>query len=385
MEKDYSLNVKAQGPKGDKGDKGDVGPQGPIGKTGPQGVPGPQGPVGPKGDKGDKGDAGYSAYQSWLNAGNKGTEADFVKTFHGIQGPRGETGPAGPQGSQGPAGPTGPQGKQGPKGDTGPKGETGANFYYSTYEASPNQNTMYWTDLHPTSNPPRVGEHVIMPSGKIYEITTVNYNSSPKTYGIGTMITDLHGLKGETGPVGPQGSQGPQGKQGIQGPAGPKGDTGAVGQTGPRGATGPQGSTGPQGQKGTRGANFWAMKMSAGGNVGGRYITDLYNASFSNQPMTGDIVLQPDGSVYQITSTTISSATANDGGGTFNLGSSLYNLKGSTGSRGNDGETWQPYINADGYWHIKKVAGEPDGISISSQNIKQLEDYIDNQILNGKW
>lgn len=46
MEKDYSLNVKAQGPKGDKGDKGDVGPQGPIGKTGPQGVPGPQGPKG---------------------------------------------------------------------------------------------------------------------------------------------------------------------------------------------------------------------------------------------------------------------------------------------------------------------------------------------------
>lgn len=418
MEKDYSLNVKAQGPKGDKGDKGDVGPQGPkgdpgvAGKQGPQGIPGPQGPVGPKGDKGDpgiqgpqgiqgpvgktgatgpqgiqgpKGDTGYSAYQSWLNVGNKGTEADFVKTFHGIQGPKGETGPTGPQGPVGPKGDKGDPGATGSQGPVGPKGDNGANFYYSTYEASPNQNTLYWSDLHPTANPPRVGEHVIMPSGKIYEITTVNSNSSPKTYGIGTMITDLHGLKGETGPVGPQGSQGPQGKQGIQGPAGPKGDTGAVGQTGPRGATGPQGSTGPQGQKGTRGANFWAMKMSAGGNVGGRYITDLYNASFSNQPMTGDIVLQPDGSVYQITSTTISSATANDGGGTFNLGSSLYNIKGAMGSRGNDGETWQPYINADGYWHIKKLAGEPDGINISSQNIKQLEDYIDNQILNGKW
>ena len=391
MEKDIDLKVKAQGPVGPMGPQGERGPQGSVGPTGPKGDTGNTGPMGPQGERGPqgpagpKGDTGYSAYQSWLNVGNKGTEADFVKTFHGIQGPRGETGPVGPQGSQGPQGPAGPQGKQGPKGDIGPKGETGANFYYSTYEASPNQNTLYWTDLHPTPNPPRVGEHVIMPSGKIYEITTVNYNSSPKTYGIGTMITDLHGLKGETGPVGPQGSQGPQGKQGIQGPAGPKGDTGAVGQTGPRGATGPQGSTGPQGQKGTRGANFWAMKMSAGGNVGGRYITDLYNASFSNQPMTGDIVLQPDGSVYQITSTTISSATANDGGGTFNLGSSLYNIKGSTGSRGNDGETWQPYINADGYWHIKKLAGEPDGISISSQNIKQLEDYIDNQILNGKW
>lgn len=390
MEKDYSLNVKAQGPKGDKGDKGDVGPQGPkgdpglTGKQGPQGIPGPQGPVGPKGDKGEPGIQGPQGIQGPIGKtgatgpqgiqGPKGDKGDV-----GPQGPIGKTGPQGIPGPRGETGPVGPQGPIGPTGSQGPAGETGANFYYSTYEASPNQNTLYWTDLHPTANPPRVGEHVIMPSGKIYEITTVNSNSSPKTYGIGTMITDLHGLKGETGPVGPQGSQGPKGDKGDigpQGPAGPKGD---------KGDTGPQGSTGPQGQKGTRGANFWAMKMSAGGNVGGRYITDLYNASFSNQPMTGDIVLQPDGSVYQITSTTISSANANDGGGTFNLGSSLYNIKGATGSRGNDGETWQPYINADGYWHIKKLAGEPDGISISSQNIKQLEDYIDNQILNGKW
>ena len=168
-------------------------------------------------------------------------------------------------------GPRGPQGIQGPQ---GARGDLGYNFYYSTYEANPNQNTMYWTDLHPVANPPRVGEHVIMPSGKVYQITEVNNNTSPNTYGIGEQLADLHG---------------------IQGPKGDKGETGATGATG---------SQGPQGIQGIR---------------------------------------------------------------------------------GKDGETWQPYINADGYWHIKKLAGEPDGISISSQNIKQLEDYIDNQILNEKW
>ena len=53
--------------------------------------------------------------------------------------------------------------------------------------------------------------------------------------------------------------------------------------------------------QGSRGYNFWVMKMTAGGNVSGRHITDLYNASNTNLPMVGDSVLQPDGNVYQIT------------------------------------------------------------------------------------
>ena len=293
--------------------------------------------------------------------------------------------------AQGPKGDKGDTGLQGPKGATGPQGiagKDGHSVWLSTNRHGPNGENCWFGDLvnASASNPPKVNDIMINVDGNMAMITKVNITNDTGQGGgmfdYGPWIGNIKGPKGDTGSQGPVGPIGPQGKQGIQGVAGP---TGATGKQGPQGKQGIQGPAGPQGQKGTRGANFWAMKMSAGGNVGGRYITDLYNASFSNQPMTGDIVLQPDGSVYQITSTTISSATANDGGGTFNLGSSLYNIKGATGSRGNDGETWQPYINEDGYWHIKKMAGEPDGISISSQNIKQLEDYIDNQILNGKW
>lgn len=161
---------------------------------------------------------------------------------------RGATGPQGPKGDKGDIGP------QGPKGD---KGDTGANFYYSTYEASPNQNSMYWSDLHPTANPPRVGEHVIMPSGKIYEITHVNTDTSPKSYGIGEMIANLHGLTGAQGPKGlqgPQGIQGPKGDTGATGPTGPQGPKGDTGSQGPKGATGPQGQQGPSP---VRGVDYW--------------------------------------------------------------------------------------------------------------------------------
>ena len=200
---------------------------------------------------------------------------------------------------------------------------------------------MYWTDLHPVANPPRVGEHVITPSGKVYQITEVNNNASPNTYGIGELLADLHGIQGPKGETGATGSQGPTGQKGDTGKSayqvwldvghsgsetdfinsikGPKGDKGPQGIQGPVGPKGDVGLTGPQGPKGNTGA------------------------------------------------------TGSQG------------PQGIQGVRGKDGETWQPYINADGYWHIKKLAGEPDGISISSQNIKQLEDYIDNQILNGKW
>ena len=180
----------------------------------------------------------------------------------GIQGPRGPQGIQGKQGAQGNVGPQGPKGgtgatgAQGPKGD---KGDSGANFYYSTYEASPNQDSMYWSDLHPTANPPRVGEHVMMPSGKVYEITQVNLDASPKSYGIGEMIANLQGLTGAQGPKGDQGPQGIQGLKGDVGPAGPKGDkgdtgaTGSQGPQGPIGATGEQGPVGPQGPKGDQG------------------------------------------------------------------------------------------------------------------------------------
>ena len=73
----------AQGPQGLKGDKGDTGPQGPKGDTGDQGV------------KGDTGAQGKSAYQSALDTGFVGTEAQWIASLEGPQGPPG-TGGGGP-------------------------------------------------------------------------------------------------------------------------------------------------------------------------------------------------------------------------------------------------------------------------------------------------
>lgn len=213
---------------------GATGIQGPAGPQGPQGVQGPQGNVGPQGPKGDTGPQGL--------AGDTGAT--------GSQGPKGDKGDTGPQG---PKGDTGATGSKGPKGD---KGDGGANFYYSVYEAQPKQNTMYWTDLHPTANPPRVGEHVIMPSGKVYEITGINTTANPHTYAIGEQVADLHGAqgpkgdKGDTGPQGPKGDKGDTGLVGQQGPKGDKGDQGVQGPKGDQGPRGPQGAIGPRGIQG---------------------------------------------------------------------------------------------------------------------------------------
>ena len=77
-----------------------------------------------------------------------------------------------------------------------------------------------------------------------------------------TLIGNIKGPQGETGPQGPQGligpqgergPQGPQGIQGLQGEPGPQGATGPKGDTGergPQGETGIQGETGPQGIQG---------------------------------------------------------------------------------------------------------------------------------------
>lgn len=199
---------------------------------------------------------------------------------------------------QGPPGPAGPQGPQGPKGDKGDKGDTG--------------------DVGP---------------------------AGPK------------GDHGDTGPVGPQGPEGPAGPQGPIGPKGDKGDKGDTGATGPQGlqgVAGPQGPVGPVGPQGDHGSSIWAMKMSVGGNVSGRPITDLYNASATNLPAVNDLVVQPYGSVFSVTNV-IKDTTpgAADGGGTFDLGPALFSIKSDTPS-------------------------EDDILAKTKQ-------YVDDSILNGKW
>ena len=104
-------------------------------KTSGSSTPGPQGPQGVQGPAGND---GQSAYEVWLGLGNIGTEADFINSLTGPQGPVGNdgaVGAAGPQGATGPQGLTGPQGPAGndgavgatgPQGPAGPTGLTGA-------------------------------------------------------------------------------------------------------------------------------------------------------------------------------------------------------------------------------------------------------------------
>ena len=63
--------------------------------------------------------SGQSAYSSAVQNGFTGTEAEWLDSLIGPQGPQGDTGPQGLQGDTGPQGETGPQG---PQGDTGPQG-----------------------------------------------------------------------------------------------------------------------------------------------------------------------------------------------------------------------------------------------------------------------
>lgn len=80
------------------------GPEGVQGETGAQGVPGPQGPQGEQGltgPQGENGTDGLSAYEVAVANGFVGTEAEWLASLVGEQGPQGEQGIQGEQGPQG--------------------------------------------------------------------------------------------------------------------------------------------------------------------------------------------------------------------------------------------------------------------------------------------
>ncbi|WP_436677382.1 collagen-like protein [Lactiplantibacillus plantarum] len=93
--------------------------------------------------------------------------------------------------------------------------------------------------------------------------------------------------------------------------------------------------------KGDKGSGVWSMKIAAGGNVSGRWVTDLYNASRTNIPAVNDLVIQPDGNVFSVINVA-KTTQANSGGYTFDIGPVLYNIKGDTGSVDNAGLTTAP-------------------------------------------
>lgn len=307
----------------------------------------------------------------------------------GPKGDRGATGLQGPQGIQGNTGATGPQ---------GPIGPAGKNFNirktFESVSAMEASKGAGFTDGDFTM----IASNVSDPdNSKLYV-----WDGSKFVY-----ISDLSGTQGIQGPQGIQGIQGIQGKQGITGPQGPKGDkgdtgatgsqgpkgdkgeqgpqglkgdkgdTGLTGPQGPRGPQGPKGEQGPKGDKGDTGYSVYQSWLNAGNKGTEAQFVESFKGIQGPVGPKGDRGEQGPQGPKGDTGDRGPQGVKGDKGDT--------GPQGIQGIRGKDGEIWQPYINADGYWHIKKLAGEPDGISISSQNIKQLEDYIDNQILNGKW
>lgn len=75
--------------------------------------------------QGEPGADGKSAYEIALENGFAGSQAEWLESLRGEQGPQGEPGATGPQGPRGEIGPAGPAGAVGPRGETGPQGPPG--------------------------------------------------------------------------------------------------------------------------------------------------------------------------------------------------------------------------------------------------------------------
>lgn len=320
----------------------------------------------PRGAKGDKGDQGVQGIQ-----GVKGDPGD--RGPQGIQGEKGEKGDQGPQGLQGVQGPQGETGDVGPR---GPQGPAGKNFNikktFSSIQEMNNSKGAGFED----------GDFTVIAS-------TVDDPDNSKMYvwdgSKFTYISDLSGAqgiqgpvgpKGDTGAQGPQGLTGPQGVQGVQGktgatgatgPVGPKGDKGEQGPAGIQGPTGPQGPQGPkgetgatgsQGPKGDRGLSIWFDKYAYGGNRPNQYWSDLYNTKVGFGPQVGDLIIQTNGMITQVTAVN-ASGDAGKGGGTFDTGDVIGNMQGHTPVRGTD------------YW--------------TDADKNEIKSYVDDAILNGKW
>lgn len=337
------------------------------------------------------------------------------------RGPKGDKGDQGPQGVPGERGPQGPQGVQGPQGNVGPQGIQGVPGkpfdIKKAYNSVADMNANFSSDLDE-------GDFCVIASNvedKDNADLYVRQGAKMK------LIVDLSGATGIQGPAGPQGPQGVQGPQGNVGPQGPKGDTGPQGPKGDTGATGPQGPAGPKGDKGDIGPqgpvgpkgpqgvagkdghSVWQSIKHYGPNGKRYWFIDLTNASASNPPKVNDIMINADGNMAMITKVNITNDTG-QGGGTFDYGPWVGNIKGPTGPQGPKGDkgdtgpvgqqgpkgdkgdqgiqgpkgdkgdpgpqgpqgaigprgiqgiSYEPYISEDGNWHLRKVenATEPD-------------------------
>jgi hypothetical protein len=110
--------------------------------------------------------------------------------------------------------------------------------------------------------------------------------------------------------------------------------------------------------KGDRGLSIWFNKYARGGSLGGQYWSDLYNTKVGFGPQVGDLIIQTNGMITQVTAVN-ASGDASTGGGTFDMGAVIGNMQGHTPVRGTD------------YW--------------TDADKNEIKSYVDDAILNGKW
>lgn len=124
------------------------------------------------------------------------------------------------------------------------------------------------------------------------------------------------------------------------------------------GPTGPKGDKGDQGPQGDRGLSIWFNKYARGGNLQGQWWSDLYNTRVGFGPQVGDLIIQTNGMITQVTDVNVS-GDAGQGGGTFAMGAVIGNMQGHTPVRGTD------------YW--------------TDADKNEIKSYVDDAILGGKW
>lgn len=272
-----------------------------------------------------KGETGKSLYELARDAGFTGSFKDYEKTLVG---------------------------------PTGPKGDRGYNIWFDTHDYGENYRGSYWTDLKGSApdRGPQVSDLVVLSSGHLVQVTGVSYGGVPEagggTFNYGPYLANLAGV---AGPKGDRGATGLQGPQGIQGNTGATGPQGPIGPQGPKGETG---ATGSQGPKGDRGLSIWFSKYARGGNLGSQYWSDLYNTKIGFGPQVGDLVIQTNGMITQVTAVN-ANGDASAGGGTFDIGAVIGNMQGHTPVRGTD------------YW--------------TDADKNEIKSYVNDAILNGKW
>jgi hypothetical protein len=107
-----------------------------------------------------------------------------------------------------------------------------------------------------------------------------------------------------------------------------------------------------------RSSSVWFNKNAYGGNLQGKWWSDLYNTKVGFGPQVGDLIIQTNGMITQVTAVN-ANGDASAGGGTFDIGDVIGNMQGHTPVRGTD------------YW--------------TDADKNEIKSYVNDAILSGKW